>query len=249
MIQFNNVSKFYGTRAALHSTTLSLAKEQTHVFWGSSGSGKTTALRLVAGLIDVSAGEIRVNNQKVSSQIQPQLASMIGYVIQEGGLFPHLSAWQNIALAGRAQSWAEDRLSSRIKDLAELVQLDMSILDQFPKQLSGGQRQRVALMRALLLNPEIILLDEPLGALDPLVRSDLQKELKRIFNSLRKTVILVTHDIGEGAFFGHTLSLFHEGYLIQHGDFKGFIEKPNNEFVTRFITAQAPPTELLKAFQ
>jgi osmoprotectant transport system ATP-binding protein len=245
MIQINAASKTFGTRIALHATTLHLANNQTHVFWGSSGSGKTTLLRLIAGLADPTTGEIWIQDQKVSSEIQSRLATKIGYVIQEGGLFPHLTAWENIALAGLPQRWSAQRIQQRINDLANLVQLEVSILKQYPKQLSGGQRQRVALMRALFLDPPIILLDEPLGALDPLVRSDLQKELKVIFNGLKKTVIIVTHDIGEGAFFGHTLSLFHEGHLVQHGDFKSFIDTPNSEFVTKFITAQIPPAELL----
>lgn len=249
MIQINGVSKLYGDRQALYANSLSLAENQTHVFWGSSGSGKTTLLRLIAGLVDATTGEIWIKEQKVSSSVQSFLATKIGYVIQEGGLFPHLTAWQNIALAGLPQSWSQHKIAQRINELAELVQLETVILNQYPKQLSGGQRQRVALMRALFLDPPIILLDEPLGALDPLVRSDLQKELKVIFNKLKKTVIIVTHDIGEGAFFGHTISLFHEGRIIQHGDFQSFIDKPKSEFVTKFITAQIPPVELLQAIR
>lgn len=249
MILVKNVSKKFENRLALDFTNLQLAEKQTHVFWGSSGSGKTTLLRLIAGLTEVSSGEIWIGDQKISTSLQKQLASKIGYVIQEGGLFPHLNAWQNIALAGLPESWDDNQTSNRIQELASLVQLELPLLKQYPKQLSGGQRQRVALMRSLLLDPPIILLDEPLGALDPLVRSDLQKELKRIFNKLNKTVIFVTHDIGEGAFFGHTISLFHEGRLVQHGDFNNFIDHPKNEFVTKFITAQIPPAELLSALR
>lgn len=249
MIRINKVNKFYDQRCALETTSLDLAENQTHVFWGSSGSGKTTLLRLISGLVDASAGEIWIENQKVSVSVQPFLATKIGYVIQEGGLFPHLSAWQNIALAGLPQAWTQNKISERINQLAELVQLETNSLIRYPKQLSGGQRQRVALMRALFLDPPIIFLDEPLGALDPLVRSDLQKELKVIFNKLKKTVIIVTHDIGEGAYFGHTISLFHEGRLIQHGNFQSFIDKPATDFVTKFITAQIPPIELLKVLK
>ncbi|OYZ24082.1 MAG: hypothetical protein B7Y39_02470 [Bdellovibrio sp. 28-41-41] len=249
MILIKDVSKKFENSLALDKTNLPLAEKQTHVFWGSSGSGKTTLLRLIAGLIEVTSGEIWIESQKISTSIQKQLAAKIGYVIQEGGLFPHLNAWQNIALAGLPRAWDAHQTSARINELAELVQLEIPLLTQFPAQLSGGQRQRVALMRALLLDPPIILLDEPLGALDPLVRSELQKELKRIFNKLNKTVVFVTHDIGEGAFFGHTISLFHEGSLVQHGNFRSFIEHPKNEFVTKFITAQIPPPELLSALR
>ena len=249
MIQIKAVSKTYGSKRVLYPTTLNLAKGQTHVFWGSSGSGKTTLLRLICGLTEASSGEVQIENQKVTVHNQRQWAAQIGYVIQEGGLFPHLTARQNISLAALPHNWSHERLTKRINELCDLVQLEQPNLDQFPKKLSGGQRQRVALMRSLLLDPAILLLDEPLGALDPLVRSDLQKQLKVIFNRLKKTVIIVTHDIGEGAFFGHTLSLFHEGQLVQHGDFQSFLDKPTNDFVTRFITAQAPPKELIEAFK
>jgi osmoprotectant transport system ATP-binding protein len=195
------------------------------------------------------SGEIWIGEQPLSKLTQTEIAQQIGYVIQEGGLFPHLTARQNLELATLAKSWPKDRTAHRIQELADLVQIENSALDRYAKELSGGQRQRVALMRALMLNPEIVLLDEPLGALDPLVRSDLQKELKRIFNALKKTVIIVTHDIGEGAFFGHTISLFHEGFMVQHGEFKSFVETPASDFVYKFVHAQAPTKEIIEAFQ
>jgi osmoprotectant transport system ATP-binding protein len=245
MIEFRNVEKKYATSVALWPTSLQLEMGKTHIFLGSSGSGKSTLLRLLSGLIAPSSGEIFLNGEKVLARSAKPVGTKIGYVIQEGGLFPHLTAFQNAALQARAQGWSEDKISQRIQDLSKLVQMNESLLQQFPKELSGGQRQRVALMRALMLDPDLILLDEPLGALDPLVRSDLQHELKHIFNLVRKTVIIVTHDINEAAFFGHTLSLFHEGKLLQHGSFEDLAARPACEFVTRFLHAQLPSPEVL----
>ena len=249
MITIQSVSKSFGSRLALQNINLELAQGQTHVFLGSSGSGKTTLLRLLCGLVDVSSGKILINALQASSQVQRKLAMQIGYVIQEGGLFPHLSARNNISLTAQVQNWSEDKINARVSALAQLVQLEESVLDRYPKELSGGQRQRLALMRALMLDPPILLLDEPLGALDPLVRSELQRELKRIFNHVKKTVVIVTHDVGEGAFFGHTISLFHEGILLQHGNFSSFVKKPKSDFVTRFINAQIPVPELLEGLR
>ena len=233
----------------LQPTTLELREEQTHVFWGSSGSGKSTLLRLICGLCDATDGQILIRDKVVSVSRHKELATQFGYVIQEGGLFPHLSARDNLALATRRQAWNRSRLEARIAELAQLVRLELPQLKLFPHQLSGGQRQRVALMRALMFNPNLLLLDEPLGALDPLVRSDLQKELKSIFTDLKKTVILVTHDIAEGAIFGDTMSLFDQGRLVQHGTFSDFFRRPGEEFVTRFVRAQTPPPELLEALK
>jgi osmoprotectant transport system ATP-binding protein len=247
MINIQNISKFYGPLAALKNVSLTLQEGKTHILLGSSGSGKSTLLRIISGLIDVDAGVVKIDQEIASSKNQKKLSSQIAYVIQEGGLFPHLTARENIALAAKLAGWSKDKIKKRISELCQLVLLNENFIEQYPKQLSGGQRQRIALMRALMLDPPIILLDEPLGALDPLVRSELQRELKRIFNLVQKTVVMVTHDIGEAAFFGHTLSLFHEGELIQHGELKSFMKNPANEFVTRFFKAQAPPQELLES--
>jgi len=249
MIRFDQVSMNYGNREVLKAVSVNLQEGQTHVIWGTSGSGKTSFLRLLSGLMRPTSGSIFLKDQNINELSQTQLAQRIGYVIQEGGLFPHLTARENLELATLTRKWSKLETAKRIEELAALVQIDPKDLERFAKQLSGGQRQRVALIRALMLDPQIILLDEPLGALDPLVRADLQKELKRIFNTLKKTVVLVTHDIGEGAFFGHSITLFHQGRLVQHGDFNAFVRQPKNEFVSRFVSAQAPTPELLEAFR
>lgn len=246
MISFQNTSKIFGHVHALKPFSLELANGQTHVLLGTSGSGKSTVLRLLCGLIEPSGGTVSVDGRVVSFRNQRELALQNGYVIQEGGLFPHLNARRNIALAAHPQGWPEEKINTRIKELCRLVQLDESFLDHYPSKLSGGQRQRVALMRALLLDPHLLLLDEPLGALDPLVRSELQTELKRIFNTVKKTVVMVTHDVMEAAYFGHTLSLFHHGELVQHGTFRDFIKKPASEFVQKFIRSQIPSDSFME---
>jgi len=243
-IQLLGISKSFAEREVLREIDLHLRMGQTHVLLGSSGSGKSTLLRIICGLMAASRGQVRLGDVLVTPERQTELAPLFGYVIQDGGLFPHLTARQNVSLAARSRGWPQEQIEMRLATLKSLVQIDDDVLDRRPANLSGGQKQRVALMRALMLDPPILLLDEPLGALDPLVRSDLQKELKRIFNEVKKTVVMVTHDVVEGAFFGHSISLLHEGRLLQHGRFEDLLERPSDGFVTRFLRAQMPPPEL-----
>ena len=162
----------------------------------------------------------------------------IGYVIQEGGLFPHLTALQNISLVAEYLEWNSDKIKARIKDLTELTHFPDDALERFPLQLSGGQRQRVGLMRALMLDPEMLLMDEPLGALDPMIRADLQEELKEIFRNLGKAVLLVTHDINEAGFFADEILLMRDGKVLQQGSIKELLNNPVDDFVKKFINAQ-----------
>ncbi len=199
--------------------------------------------RAILGLIPYDVGEIKIQNVLVNPNTQMDVASITGYVIQEGGLFPHLTANQNVRLGAQIRGWSGERISQRIEELRALVKLERELMGHYPNELSGGQRQRLGLMRAMVIDPKYLLLDEPLGALDPLVRFNLQNDLKRIFNTVKKTVLIVTHDIGEAAFFGHTISLLHEGKLIQHGTFMDLLKSPVDSFVTEFISAQRPPTE------
>lgn len=168
----------------------------------------------------------------------------MGYVVQEGGLYPHLTALRNVALAAEARRWPVDRITDRVRVLVELVGLDNQIMQKYPNELSGGQRQRVSLMRSLVLDPPILLLDEPLGSLDPLVRDDLQGQLKGIFRELRKTVVLVTHDIREAAILAETITLMTEGRVVQHGTFMDLATQPSCDFVTAFLQAQQAPADL-----
>jgi len=241
MIVLDNVSKRFGQRLALDSVTLIFDTGRTHVLLGSSGCGKSTILRLILGLLTADVGEVRVHQTPVNAQTQSKLVQQMGYVVQEGGLYPHLTVYRNIALPAEVQKWPQARIRSRVHDLAKMVKFDDTILHRYPNQLSGGQRQRVGLLRALMLDPPILLLDEPFAALDPVVRSGLQDELNTIFTTLRKTVILVTHDIREAAIFGHTITLMTEGQVVQHGTFADLAQRPATPFVTLFLQAQQPP--------
>lgn len=162
----------------------------------------------------------------------------MGYVIQDGGLFPHLSARDNVALLASHLGWDQPRIDARLETLADLVQIPMDRLDSFPLQLSGGQQQRISLMRALMLDPDVLLLDEPLGALDPMIRADLQSDLRRIFRTLDKTVVLVTHDLHEAGYFGDTILLLRDGRIEQQGTFAELLDQPATPFVESFINAQ-----------
>jgi osmoprotectant transport system ATP-binding protein len=162
----------------------------------------------------------------------------MGYVIQEGGLFPHLTAAENVALVANDQGWTQDRIRARTEELLELTQIPRALLPRYPGQLSGGQRQRVALMRALMLDPDVLLLDEPLTALDPMIRSDLQGELKSLFERLRKSVLFVTHDMAEAAFIAGEMAIMRAGRILQRGTFQDLAHRPADPFVTDFIRRQ-----------
>jgi osmoprotectant transport system ATP-binding protein len=246
MIQLDAVTKRYGAEVAVRNVSLEIPAGQTTVLIGPSGSGKSTLLRLLIGLTQPDAGTVTIEGQRLTNTNVRSLRHRMGYVIQEGGLFPHLTGRGNAALMARHLGWPKDRLDARIDDLTELVQLAPDRLDQYPTELSGGQRQRVSLMRALMLDPDVLLLDEPLGALDPMIRSDLQDDLRSIFRRLGKTVIFVTHDIGEAGFFGDHVVLLHDGAIEQQGKMSSLVHEPASPFVTDFIQAQRAPLEHLE---
>ncbi|HEY6563509.1 MAG TPA: ATP-binding cassette domain-containing protein [Pirellulaceae bacterium] len=218
--------------------TEDFAEGQSIVVIGPSGCGKSTLLRLLVGLLEPDQGTIEFEGRPLTRESLRLARRRMGYVIQDGGLFPHLSARDNVGLLARHLGWDGPRLRVRMLELAELTRLPESLLARYPGQLSGGQRQRVGIMRALMLDPPVLLLDEPLGALDPIVRYELQEDLREIFRQLSKTVILVTHDMGEAAYFGDEVLLFHEGALVQRGALGDLVDAPANEFVTRFLRAQ-----------
>ena len=244
MINLNGVTKQFGSHVALDRISLDFEASQTHVLLGSSGCGKSTLIRLMLGLLSADEGEVRVDGTVMTPVTRPQLVRKMGYVVQEGGLYPHLTAYRNVTLPAEVQKWPRDRAASRVQTLAAMVGFDDDILQHYPHELSGGQRQRVGLMRALMLDPPLLLLDEPLGALDPIVRADLQQQLKEIFATLQKTVVLVTHDIREAAVFGHTITLMTEGRVVQHGAFADLALRPASPFVTTFLRAQKPPPDM-----
>ncbi|MFQ5687953.1 MAG: ATP-binding cassette domain-containing protein [Candidatus Scalindua sp.] len=246
MIEIQGVSKAYGQTAALHSINLTIPAGQTTVFIGQSGCGKSTILRLIIGLIPADGGSIIFKGTRVTPETVISLRRKMGYVIQEGGLFPHLTAHENVVLMARYLGWSDERIKERLNVLTDLTHFPSEGLKRFPVQLSGGQQQRVSLMRALMLDPDVLLLDEPLGALDPMIRADLQVDLKMIFQTLGKTVVLVTHDIAEAGFFGDTITLLRDGRVLQKGTLEELIQSPADAFVTRFINAQRSPLDVTR---
>jgi len=244
MIAVHHVSKRFGATVALDDVSLQVASGTTHVLLGSSGSGKSTVARVILGLVAPDTGEVLVDGVRITPSARRHLVGRVGYVVQEGGLYPHLTADGNVSLPAEAAGWPHARSAQRVRDLAALVGFDEDVLRRYPAELSGGQRQRVGLMRALMLDPPVLILDEPLGALDPIVRAGLQTELRRIFAALGKTVVLVTHDVREAVLFGTTITLLRHGQVVQQGKFSDLAQRPVEPFVTEFLVAQAPPPEL-----
>ena len=238
LVQLTDVSKKYAGAAALQPTDLSIERGKTTVLIGPSGCGKSTLLRLIIRLIEPDSGTIEFDGAQISPDKIDILRRRIGYVIQEGGLFPHLTARANVLLMARHLGKPESESRQRLAELCVLTRFSENLLGRYPVELSGGQRQRVSLMRALMLSPELLLLDEPLGALDPLVRAALQKDLKEIFVRLQQTALLVTHDLAEAAYLGDEIVLMNEGRIVQRGSIVDLRENPASSFVTEFINAQ-----------
>jgi osmoprotectant transport system ATP-binding protein len=244
MIKLKGVSKSYGGSVVLHPLDLSLVPGQTTVLIGPSGCGKSTLLRLMIGLVAPDSGTVEIDGTVLSPTTVLAVRRALGYVIQDGGLFPHLSGQGNVVLMARYLGWDDARIKRRLADLADLTHFPAAALDRYPAQLSGGQRQRLSLMRALMLDPEVILLDEPLGSLDPMVRAELQTDLRSIFRSLRKTVVMVTHDLAEAGWFGHQIILLRQGRVIQRGPLAALFDAPAEPFVTQFVSAQRKVFEI-----
>ena len=240
LVEIVDLSKNFGDSPALHATSLQIPRSQTTVLIGPSGCGKSTLLRLIVGLLQPDTGQIRFEGTQVTGENLTDIRRRIGYVIQEGGLFPHLTARDNILLMARHLAKPADEMQTRLRELCQLTQFDAQLLDRYPVELSGGQRQRVGLMRALMLSPQLLLLDEPLGALDPLVRYDLQRDLKDIFNRLQQTTVMVTHDLAEAAYLADSIVLMNAGNIVQQGTINDFRNSPASSFVTDFIKAQRP---------
>lgn len=238
LVKLVDVSKRYTDATALHATNLSVERSKTTVLIGPSGCGKSTLLRLIIRLIEPDSGSIEFNGEAVTSDTIDSLRKRIGYVIQEGGLFPHLTARANVLLMSHHIGRSREEMQRRLGELCELTRFPEKLLPRYPGELSGGQRQRVSLMRALMLSPELLLLDEPLGALDPLVRASLQTDLKEIFGRLGQTVLFVTHDLAEANYFGDEVILMNEGRIVQRGAINDLRENPADPFVSEFINAQ-----------
>jgi osmoprotectant transport system ATP-binding protein len=247
MLVLENVSKSFGAKQALAPTSLAPAPGKTTVLIGPSGCGKSTLLRLMIGLITPDSGTVRFDGAPLTAVNVDAIRHRVGYVIQDGGLFPHLNARANVTLLPRYLKRDPASIEQRVAELAALVRISAETLTHYPSGLSGGERQRVALMRALMLDPELLLLDEPLAALDPIIRRGLQTELKEIFARLKKTVVMVTHDLHEAAWFGDEIVLMRDGRIVQRGTLDDLLVRPADAFVSEFVRAQRADARLAAA--
>lgn len=221
---------------AVNGIDLHVQEGEICVFVGPSGCGKSTTLRLINRLIEPTSGKIFVNGQDAMEQDPDQLRQNIGYVIQQIGLLPHKTIAENVAIVPRLLKWPKSKISARVDELLKLVGLDAEeVRDRFPYQLSGGMMQRVGVARAMAANPPIMLMDEPFGAVDPLVRSYLQDEFLKIQLDLKKTICFVTHSINEAIKMGDRIAIMNEGQIVQHGTPEEILSRPASSFVSEFV--------------
>lgn len=238
LIEIHDVSKAYAGSGTdgVKGLTLSIDQGEFLALIGPSGSGKTTTLNMVNRLVEPDSGTIRVEGRNVADIDPVQLRRGIGYVFQEAGLFPHMTVAENIAVTPRLLGWSEREIQARIDELLVLVQLDPSAFgDRRPQALSGGQRQRVALARALAAKPQILLLDEPFGALDPVTRESVASDVREIHQSLCLTTLMVTHDMTEALLLADRIAVMREGTLVQTGTAQELVHKPADGFVAQLM--------------
>lgn len=232
MIRVDKLNVVLGGQPVLRDVSIDVEAGGRLAVVGRSGSGKTTLMRAIVGLVRPSSGTITIAGETSVEGIRRK----VGYVVQEGGLFPHLTARDNALVMPRHLDWAEEKMSSRIRELADLVRLPVDLLDRFPLQLSGGQRQRASLLRAMVLDPEVILLDEPFGALDPVVRAELHGGLVEILREAKKTMCIVTHDMIEAERLCDRIAVLDAGKVVEHGPTNDVRTKPQHD-ATRALFA------------
>ncbi|EFA7352121.1 glycine betaine ABC transporter ATP binding protein YehX [Escherichia coli] len=235
MIEFSHVSKLFGAQKAVNDLNLNFQEGSFSVLIGTSGSGKSTTLKMINRLVEHDSGEIRFAGEEIRSLPVLELRRRMGYAIQSIGLFPHWSVSQNIATVPQLQKWSRARIDDRIDELMTLLGLESNLRERYPHQLSGGQQQRVGVARALAADPQVLLMDEPFGALDPVTRGALQQEMTRIHRLLGRTIVLVTHDIDEALRLAEHLVLMDHGEVVQQGNPLTMLTRPANDFVRQFF--------------
>jgi osmoprotectant transport system ATP-binding protein len=246
MIEIDNVSKAYDGRAVVSDLTLSVPEGALCVLLGPSGCGKSTTLRMINRLVPFDSGAIRVGGEDVLRVPEEELRRRIGYVIQSTGLFPHWRVADNIATVPRLLGWPEARIRDRVTELLTLLRLDPETYQsKYPHQLSGGEQQRVGVARALAADPDLLLMDEPFGAIDPITRDALQQEIARIHRATGKTIVFVTHDIEEALRLATMIAILDRGRIAQVGTPLDIVEHPINDFVRDFVGVQGIGLKLL----
>ncbi len=246
IIQFDHVSKLYDDKAVVDDINFTIEKGEFITILGTSGSGKTTTLKMINKLITASQGTIRFKGTDVNSLDSVTLRRQIGYVVQQIGLFPHMTVADNIATVPKLLGWDKDKITARVKELLTLMQLPFEqYAKRYPSELSGGQQQRIGVARALAANPDVMLFDEPFGAIDAITRNDLQAELARIHAQLGdKTFIFITHDINVAFKLGTRVLIMDQGKISQFDTPEGIIANPGNEFVRKLINTAREQGEI-----
>ncbi|MBL9021990.1 MAG: ATP-binding cassette domain-containing protein [Myxococcales bacterium] len=245
MIALEAVTKRYGDRTVVDGVSLEVRRGEVLALLGGSGSGKTTTLKMINRLIEPTAGRITLGGRDTASMLSHELRRRIGYVLQEVGLFPHMTVEENVGITPRLLGWPAEKIRARVGELLELVELDAATFrGRSAHELSGGQRQRVGIARALAADPEVMLLDEPFGALDPITR----RRLQRLFVSIRETreltAVVVTHDVAEAMLLGTRLAVMHRGVLVQEGKSEEVASAPANDYVRALLSGDdEPPVE------
>jgi osmoprotectant transport system ATP-binding protein len=235
LIELKNVTKKFEKQIAVKSLNLEIPDGEITMLIGPSGCGKTTTLRMINRLIESTEGNILINGSSIHDLDPVELRRSIGYVIQEIGLFPHMNVFDNIAMVPRLRKWSEKKIKPRVEELLHMVTLNTSYMYKYPLQLSGGERQRVGLARALAADPEILLMDEPFGAIDPINRARLHDSFLEIQDKIKKTIVFVTHDINEAIKLGDRIAIMNNGELIQFDNVRNILYNPENEFVEKLL--------------
>ena len=236
MIEFKGINKIFKNNIVLYDINLKLEEGNIIVFVGPSGCGKTTTVKMINRLIKPTSGQVLINGEDISNKNVIELRRNIGYVIQQTGLFPHMTIKENIGIVAKMQKMNSQEIESKTRELMEMVGLDYEkFANRYPTELSGGQQQRVGIARALITNPDIILMDEPFSALDPITRSQLQDELLNIQTQFKKTIIFVTHDMDEAIKIADKICIMGKGRIIQYDDPETILKNPANEFVSDFV--------------
>lgn len=238
MIAVSAVTKSYGNTKAVNNISFTVSEGENLVLLGTSGCGKTTTLKMINRLIEPDSGSISIDGVNVTNGKPEELRRKIGYVMQNIGLFPHFTIAENISVVPKLLHWAPEKTSKRTQELLEKFKLPENYLQLFPHELSGGQQQRVGLIRALITDPAVLLMDEPFGALDNVTRSGIQEEFKALEEFKRKTIVMVTHDVQEAFELGDRICLMDQGKIVQIGTPKELLFNPANEFVVKFLESQ-----------